>query len=167
LWYGHYHWRVHGKYLLIEGKQYEVIIDDSIVETPAAGGVVGTYESDIYFVPLTANGEPVLFWEFFNFNEQAVAAASAMAPQGYFSTMQNGRFLFVRLSPTHTCVQVEILERPRLILLMPFLAARITDMRYTYSIHERDTFPEDPYFSNGGGTGTALPYFYPQSGSNG
>lgn len=156
-----------GKYLLIEGRQYEVIIDDSIIETPAAGGVVGTYESDIYFVPLTANGQPVLFWEFFSFNEQAIAAASAMAPQGYFSTMQNGRFLFVRLSPTHTCVQVEILERPRLILLMPFLAARITDLRYTYSIHERDTFPDEPYFTNGGSTTTPLPYFYPNSGAAG
>lgn len=156
-----------GSYLLIEGKRIEVIIDDSIVEDAAAGGAVGTYESDIYYVPLTANGQPVLFWEFFSFNEQAIAAASAMAPQGYFSTMQNGRFLFVRLSPTHTCVQVEILERPRLILLTPFLAARLTNMRYNYTIHERDVFPTDPYFVNGGSTTTPLPYFYPNSGAAG
>jgi hypothetical protein len=152
-----------GHYLYIEGRRYDVIIDDSIAETPAAGGVVGTYQSDIYFVPLTANGEPVLFWEYFNFDAQAIAAASAMAPQGYFSTMQNGRFLFVRLSPTHTCVQVEILERPRLILLTPFLAARFTNMRYTISIHERDAFPTDTYFVNGGATNTPLPYFYPNA----
>lgn len=152
-----------GRYLLIEGKRYEVVIDDAITETPAAGGVVGTYQSDIYFVPLTANGEPTLFWEYFSFNEQAVAAASRMAPTGYFDTLQNGRFLFVRLSPTHTCVQVEILERPRLILLTPFLAARFTNMRYTISIHERDAFPTETYFVNGGAVNTPLPYFYPNA----
>lgn len=152
-----------GRYLYIEGKEYDVIVDDSITETPAAGGVVGTYQSDLYFVPLTANGQPVLFWEYFSFNEQAIAAASAMAPQGYFSTMQNGRFLFVRLSPTHTCVQVEIIERPRLILLMPFLAARFTNLRYSITVHERDTFPTETYFVNGGAINTPLPYFYPNA----
>lgn len=156
-----------GKYLLIEGKRYEVIVDDSIVEEVAAGGVTGTYESDIYFVPLTANGQPVLFWEYFSFNQQAIAAASAMAPNGFFNVLQNGRFLQVRQSPTHTCVQVEIIERPRLILLTPFLAARFTNLRYTISIHERNAFPDETYFVNGGGINSPLPYFYPQSGSNG
>jgi hypothetical protein len=156
-----------GRYLLIEGKRYEFIVDDMIVEDPAAGGVVGTYESDLYFVPLTANGEPVLFWEYFPFNEQAITAASKMAPQGYFSVLQNGRFLQVRQSPTHTCVQVEIIERPRLILLTPFLAARFTNLRYTISIHERDAFPTETYFANGGAINTPLPYFYPNSGAAG
>ncbi|KPV50422.1 hypothetical protein SE17_27050 [Kouleothrix aurantiaca] len=156
-----------GKYLLIEGEKIEVIVDDMIVEDPAAGGVVGTYESDIYFVPLTANGEPVLFWEYFPFNGAAINAASKLAPGGYFSVLQNGRFLQVRQSPTHTCVQVEIIERPRLILLTPFLAARFLNVRYTISVHERDAFPTETYFVNGGGTATPLPYFYPQSGSNG
>lgn len=156
-----------GKYLYIEGKRYEVIIDDTITEEVAAGGVTGTYESDIYFVPLTANGEPVLFWEYFPFNQQAIQAAGAMAPQGYFNVLQNGRFLQVRQSPTHTCVQVEIIERPRLILLTPFLAAKFQNIRYTISVHERTAFPDETYFVNGGAINTPLPYFYPQSGSNG
>lgn len=152
-----------GKYLLIEGKRYEVVVDDSIAEIPAAGGATGTYQSDIYFVPLTANGQPTLFWEYFSFNEQAIAAASALAPQGYFNVLQNGRFLQVRQSPTHTCVQVEIIERPRLILLTPFLAARFTNLRYTISIHERNAFPDELYFVNGGLPVTPLPYFYPNA----
>lgn len=153
-----------GKYLLIEGKRYEVIVDDSLIEEPAAGGVVGTYESDVYFLPLTANGEPVLFWEYFPFNQQAIQAASQMAPQGYFTALQNGRFLLVRQSPTHTCVSVEVIERPRLILMMPFLAAKFQNLRYTISIHERDAFPDETYFVNGGLVNTPLPYFYPNGG---
>lgn len=149
--------------IAIEGKEYRVIVDDTLVEDVAAGGVVGTYESDFFFVPLRANGEPTLFWEYFDFNEEAIAAAGQMAPTGFFSTLDSGRFLFVRLSPTHTCVQVEVLERPRLILLMPFLATKIQNIRYTYSIHEREWDTASSYFVNGGGTTTPLPYFYPNA----
>lgn len=150
--------------LPIEGKDYEVIVDDTIAETVAAGGVVGTYQSDIYLLPLTANGQPVLFWEYFDMNAEAVQAANAMAPGGFFSVLDNGRFLFVRNSPTHTCVDVEIIERPRLILLTPFLAARFQNLRYTYSIHEREWDPASPYFLNGGSPTTPVPYFYPNGG---
>ena len=150
--------------LPIEGKYYEVIVDDAIAETIAAGGTVGTYQSDIYIVPLTANGEPMLFWEYFPMVEQAIAAANQLAPGGYFDTLDNGRFLFSRLSPTHTCVQVEIIERPRLVLMAPFLAARIQNLRYTYSVHEREWDPNSTYFVNGGLPVTPLPYFYPNSG---
>jgi len=152
-----------GRYLLIEGKEYPVIIDDAIAETAAAGGTVGTYQSDVWFLPLKANGQPSLFWEYFDMNAEAVSAAGTMAPQGYFSTLSDGRFLLVRLSPTHTCVQVEIIERPRLILALPFLAARFQNLRYTITVHERDAFPDEPYFVNGGGTTTPLPYFYPNA----
>ena len=149
--------------LPIEGRYYDVIVDDMISETIAAGGATGTYQSDIYIVPLTANGEPMLFWEYFPFNDQAIAAAAQMAPQGYFSVLDNGRFLLSKLSPTHTCVQVEIIERPRLVLMAPFLAARVQNLRYTYSIHEREWDPANPYFVNGGLPVTPLPYFYPNS----
>jgi len=147
----------------IEGKDYEVIIDDAISETIAAGGTVGTYQSDIYIVPMTANGEPMTFWEFFPMVEQAVAAANQLAPGGYFQALDGGRFLLSRLSPTHTCVQVEIIERPRLILMAPFLAARVQNVRYTYTIHERDPFSSSPYFVNGGLPVSPLPYFYPNA----
>lgn len=149
--------------LPIEGKYYEVIIDDTIPETIAAGGVVGTYQSDMYLLPLKVNGQPALYWEYFPFNAEATAAASRMAPTGYFEAIDNGRFLLSKLSPTHTCIQVEVVERPRLILLTPFLAARFQNLSYTYSIHEREWDPANPYFVNGGVSANPLPYFYPNS----
>ena len=151
--------------LPIEGKEYEVVVDDTIAETVAAGGVVGTYQSDFYWLPLTVNGSPSLYWEYFNMDAEAVAAASRMAPGGFFSVLDNGRFLFVNLAPTHTCVQVEIIERPRLILLTPFLAARLQGIRYTYSIHEREWDPSSSYFVDGGLANSPLPYFYPNGGA--
>lgn len=150
-------------HLMIEGKEYEVIISDEVAEEIAAGGATGTYESDLYIVPLTANGEPTLFWEYFDMNAEAISAANKMAPGGFFETLSDGRFLLARQSPTHTCVQVEIIERPRLILMTPFLAARVLNLRYTYSMHERDPFTTDTYFVNGGLPVTPLPYFYPNA----
>lgn len=147
----------------IESKYYEVVIDDTITETIAAGGATGTYQSDIYLLPLTVNGQPSLFWEYFDMNAEAVKAAAAMAPGGYFEVLDNGRFLFSRLSPTHTCVQVEVIERPRVVLMTPFLAARFQNLRYTYSIHEREWDPANTYFVNGGVSANPLPYFYPNS----
>ena len=151
--------------LPIEGKEYEVVVDDTIAETVAAGGVVGTYQSDFYLLPLTVNGQPSLYWEYFDMNAEAVQAANRLAPGGFFDVLDNGRFLFVRLSPTHTCVQVEIIERPRLILLTPFLAARIQNVRYTYSVHEREWDPASAYYVDGGLANSPLPYFYPNGGS--
>lgn len=148
-----------GRYLLIEGKRYEVVIDDSITETVVSNG---TYQSNVYFVPLRGNGQPLTFWEFFPY-PQVSAAAAAMAPSNYFATVQGGRFLLIRLTPTSTCVQVEVQERPRLILWTPFLAARFNNLRYTITVHERDAFPNEPYFVNGGATNTPLPYFYPNA----
>lgn len=147
------------KYLLIEGNRYEVIIDDSIAET--VPGAPGTYQSDLYFVPMTANGQPMTFLEYFPMNQQAIQAANRLAPGGFFDVLQNGRFLFVKLAPTHTCVQVEIIERPRVVLLAPFLAARWLHLQYTLAIHEREPFPGDAYFQDGGLPTTPAPYFYP------
>ena len=47
--------------------------------------------------------------------------------------------------------------------LTPFLAARFQNLRYTYSIHEREWDPANPYFVNGGVSANPLPYFYPNS----
>jgi hypothetical protein len=149
--------------LPIEGNEYEVVVDDAINETVAAGGVTGTYQSDIYFVPLTVNGEPSLFWEYFPFDVEATAAAARMAPQGQFEPTDGGRFLLTKLSPTHTCVQAEIVERPRLILLTPWLAARFQNLRYSYAIHEREWDPASEYFVDGGSSTSPQPYWYPNS----
>lgn len=153
-----------GMYLLIEGKPVPIIIDDSIIET--VPGAIGTYESDIYMVPLKASGTDITYLEYFNMQPEAIAAANAMAPTGSFAALSGGRFLLHRKPPSNECVQVRITERPRLMLIAPFLAARFTNVRYTITDnqHERDAFIGDPYFVNGGSTQAPLPYFYPPLG---
>lgn len=141
-----------GNYLLIDGARVPVIIDDAITETEPVAGV---FESTIYFVPLTVLGRiPVTYLEYLDYSVTggAMDAARAFAPDGSFMSSDSGRFLWHKKPPTNFCVQMLIKTEPRLLLLTPYLAARLTDVRYSPLIHERDSFTSGGYFVNGGGT---------------
>src|SRR5690606_33132106 len=46
----------------VNGRTYRVILDDSMPVTTVAGPPA-SHESDIYFLPLRVEGQPVLFWD--------------------------------------------------------------------------------------------------------
>lgn len=140
------------RYLLIDGQKVPVILDESIAETTPAPGV---YESQVYFVPLTVlGGTPVTFMEAFDFNAPGAAMdfARVFTPEGSFYASDGGRFLWNRPAPTNACVQLRAWTKPRLVLTTPHIAARLTDVRYSPTIHERDSFTDGGYFADGGGT---------------
>jgi hypothetical protein len=140
-----------GQYLLIDGERVPVIIDDTITETQNEGG---DFTADMYFVPMTVLGnEPVTFWEHFNYDAPGAAMemAQVMAPTGFYYTSDGGRFLWERKAPTNGCVQVNVWSAPRVMLLTPYLAARLTDITYSPLAHERAWDPADPSFWKDGG----------------
>lgn len=148
-------------YLLIDGKPVRVVIDDSIAVTvPAAN----TFVSDIYFVPITVRGgRPVTYWEYFDLNAPGGMrdVVQNFAPYS-FEILGNGRFWLHRKPPSNECVQVRLGAKPRLILEAPFLAARLTNVKYTPPLlHERSPFPDSPYYHVDGGRYTFdAPQFY-------
>lgn len=151
-------------YLLIDGKKVEVIIDDAIAESVPA---LGTYESPIYIVPLTGPafgyaGNNITYFEYFNWKgpHAAEEKINELKMTQYYDISQEGRYLLHYMPPTYWCNQVSALTRPRLVIEAPFLGARLTNIRYSYSFHERSPFPGDPYFKNGGGTSFPGPSFY-------
>ena len=154
-----------GRYLLIDGEKVEVVLDDAIAETNIGAGV---YSSQVYFVPLTVLGAtPVTFFEYMNYNSPNgfAQAAQTFAPAGFYETSDNGRFAWHKKPPTNWCVQMLVKTEPRLLLLTPFLAARLTNIRYTPVIHERDWNPAGTYFVNGGtSTGQPPPSYWPSYG---
>jgi hypothetical protein len=138
-----------GQYLLIDGEKVMVTIDDSIPETATGGGV---FESEIYYIPLTVlGGTPVTFLEYFDYRGESISFANLMAP-GSFDTSDNGRFMWHHKPPTNFCVQTLAKTEPRLLLLTPYIAGRITNVRYTPLLHERSAFTDNAYFVNGGRT---------------
>lgn len=150
-----------GQYLLIDGVQVPVIIDDNITESVPSAGV---FQSDIYFIPLTVRGgTPVTWMEYFDLNAPGGMrdVVQNFAPN-FFEVIGNGRFWLHRKPPTNECVQVRLGAKPRLIMRTPFLAARLTNVRYSPPLlHSRSPFPNSPYyFVDGGATNQNAPTFY-------
>ena len=147
-----------GQYLLVDGQHVPVIIDDTIAETQYAGG---TFESSIYFVPMTVLGRiPVTYMEYFNYETPggAIEMAKYFAPDGSYYTSDSGRFLWHKKPPTNFCIQLMAKCEPRLLLLTPYLAARLTNIRYTPLFHERSYDPSNAsYFVDGGRTTSPQP----------
>lgn len=141
-----------GQYLMIDGQQIPVIIDDGIAETALAGS---SFSSTIYFVPLTVlGGTPVTFLEHINYDGPAGAmeAARAMAPADSYQTSDSGRFLWHKKPPTNFCVQMLAKTEPRILVLTPHVAARLTNVKYTPLAHERDWDPDGSFYVDGGRT---------------
>lgn len=159
-----------GQYLLIDGERVDVIIDDGITElnnTNQAGVPAGSFRSTLYFVPLTVlGGTPVTYMEYLNFDAPGAAmeVARQFAPGDSYFTSDSGRFLWHKKPPTNWCVQLLAQTQPRLLLLTPHLAARLTGVQYTPVQHEREPFTDAAYFVNGGRTdrnGYAPSYYQP------
>jgi hypothetical protein len=141
-----------GQYLLIDGQRISVIVDDAIDETENQDG---TFTSDIYFVPLTVmGGRPVTYWEHFNYESPngPMEMARVFAPSDSYFTSDGGRFLWHKKPPTNLCVQLVSYMIPRLMLLTPYLAARLTDVKCEPLEHERSPFTDSAYFVDGGRT---------------
>lgn len=151
-----------GQYLLIDGEQVPVILDDAVTETVLAGE---SFTAGIYFVPMTVLGStPVTYMEYLNYDMPggAMEAARAFAPDGFYYTSDNGRFLWHKKLPNNYCVQLMAKTEPRIMLLTPQLSARLTNIKYTPLAHERSAFTDSSYYVDGGRTnfGGYGPSFY-------
>lgn len=153
-----------GRYLMIDGVQVPVLIDDGIAETFPAAGVA---ESSIYLIPLRSaqfahtNGA-VSYWEFQDMRESLADIAPLRATSQFFQALNGGSHLFYEKAPSNLCLQFGLLAKPRLIIEAPFLAGRIDNVRYQFINHERSPFPGDAYYHvNGGGYYAPDSYFYP------
>jgi len=91
-------------------------------------------------------------------------AARLFAPDGTFYSTDGGRFFWVKKPPNNFCVQLLAKTEPRLMLLTPFIAARLTDVCYTLLLPMRDWDPAGPsYYVDGGKTHDPFggPSYYP------
>lgn len=141
-----------GQFLWIDGQKVPVVLDDAI-DNDGVGS--GTYVTQMYFVPLTALGSvPLTYFEYFNYDgpNAAMSAYREFAPEGSYQTTDGGRFLWHRPAPNNFCVKTMAVMRPRLILETPYLAARLTNIRFTPRIMMRSGFTDSPYFVDGGRT---------------
>lgn len=142
-----------GRYLLIDGVQYPVVLDDAIVEESSGDNnhiVNGCFASDIYIIPMTfGGGYAGTFWEYYNY-QNGPTDPIANGYQNEFWT-DGGMYLWHAKPPMNWCVNWIAKIEPRIILRVPQLAGRLQNVQYCNVIqHVREPFPTDPYFVDGG-----------------
>ena len=141
-----------GQYLLIDGQHVPVVIDDAITESVLAGEA---FTAPMYFIPLTVLGNrPVTYMEYLpydGYQGSPMEFANAVAP-GYYKVSDSGRFLWNMKPPTNFCVQMLAKTEPRLLLLTPYIAARLTSIKYVPVAHERSWDTASSYWVDGGST---------------
>jgi len=135
------------QYLLIDGQQIRVIVDNSIPREVTANN---TYKSDIFMLPLSGLGRPLLYAQYFDMgNPVAEELTNAFGIEGESRVINNGLYrVFKRV--TKGCIEFDVFARLRVILEAPFLAGRLDDVWYTSYIQDRQPIPGFSYYANGG-----------------
>lgn len=157
------------EYLMIDGIRYEVILDTGMHEdTNTTNNKVtsGCFASDIYVVPRTfAGGMVATYWEYKDYTQTAMIGIEAGRQADSFWT-DGGRYLWHKQPPTNWCVNWIAKIEPRLILRVPQLAGRLTNIQYCPLQHIREPYTTDPYFVGGGvGARTAPSLFHEWTGN--
>lgn len=150
-------------YLPINGRNVRVIIDSSIPEknvTNAAQLSAGQYASDIFGVPRMVRGNmPATFWKYHNHNNGQEASLAALAGTFATFTSDNGVFRWY-VDFKDGCLVLKWEFSPKLVMLAPQLAFRITNVGYEPMQHEAEVYPDSDYFFNGGNTNSPIQKFY-------
>lgn len=146
-----------GQYLTIDNENVEVVIDNAITETVLPGA---SFTAPIYFIPMTVlGGVEVTYMEYVDYDAPngPMDAARFFAPPGMFFTSDSGRFLWLKEPPTNFCVRVKAKTEPTIVMRTPYLAARLTSIKYTPLAKERGWDPVtgnagNSFYTDGGGT---------------
>jgi len=142
-----------GRYLLVDGERYPVIIDDGIEEdNHADNAAIGLtcFASDIYFIPLTVKGGvPVTYLEYFDFGKNGMPGVRRARYTDAFWT-DSGAFLWIKKPINNGCAQLQAEIDLRLVMLTPHLAGRVTNVQYCPRQHTPDAVRGDMYFDASG-----------------
>ncbi len=136
-----------GQYLLIDGVRVPVLFSEGIViDRPA----LQTYTADMYFVPLSWNGRPLTYLQYFAMDNQYTTQFASLTGASEVTTLNNGLYLVGRRS-TGLCLEYHLQSKMRLILETPFLAGRIDSVTFSYYAGTRVGELTPTYFYQNGG----------------
>jgi len=140
-----------GLYLDINGRRYNVVLDNMIpVEDNQSGVGLGMDEfaSSIYFLPLTVRGMmPVLYWEYLDHQLSVPQTNLLRGMETWYS--DGGRFLW-SYDGIFTCFKLKAEVDPRVVLRTPWLAGVLQDVVWTSELPSRDPDPDSSYWKDGG-----------------
>jgi len=138
---------LNGQYLIVEGEILPVVFSDGIPLTPTGGA--NNYQADMYFVPLSWAGRPLLRLEYFNLGNQYINEWTGFINPDRRRVINNG-FYAMGYNSVSMCDEYLFASVMRLILETPFLAARIDNVEFSYLAATRDPYPGTSMYVNGG-----------------
>lgn len=136
-----------GQYILSRGMQIPVIFSTGI---DLDGVGQDQFQTDMYFVPVSGNGRPLTYLEFFPMDNAYATEASNFPVEGRRRPINNGLWL-AATEETANCNEYHFSSRMRLILDTPFLAGKMTDITFTYDTDmTRDPYSDASMYADGG-----------------
>lgn len=137
-----------GQYLLIDGVEVPVIFSDGIPRNRVAAN---TYESDLFFLPASFGGDPLLRLEYFDMGNPYATELANFAGGNDYAVLNNGMYA---LTERHNgfCREILVAAQMRLILETPFLAFRVDNIQFAYRAPTRDAYPDESLYVDGGVT---------------
>lgn len=140
-----------GQYLLIDGAAIPFLFDEGVPQgTPSAN----TLESDVFLVPLSWNGVPLLRLEYKKMdNEYTTEFATTFGIESEVDYLNNGMYMVGKRS-AGLCLEFLFAAKMRMVLDTPFLAGRVDNVRYTFNAPIHNALPGSSYHYDGGVTRT-------------
>ena len=141
------------KKITVNGTEYDVVLDTGIFENNNinnANLAVGQYASNIYFLPLTIQGNfPVLYREHVDYRD-SIATANTSLLRGLNQFWTDDGIFSWAYEEDKWCYKLAGKTEQRVILRTPWLAGRIDNVRYSPMQHLREADPTSPYWRDGG-----------------
>lgn len=147
--------------LPIWGRWYPVILDSQIPET---AGTANGICSDIYFLTTEIQGESILYGQYQDFNAtygRTRQELVSMFGSDDIAITDNGRYAVIR-DNERGCFDVQVLTKPRLVAVAPWLSGRVTNVCCNVT---QEPFPDPTgsgkiYEKDGGRSSTPVPVLY-------
>lgn len=136
--------------LMVDGEPVMVLLNDGLEINGTANNV---FNSDVQVVPLNWRGTPLIYWQHMPADNLDVKEFLSVLPTGDVQILNNGLYLMTS-QRTQFCIQASFVAKLRMILDAPFLAAKITDVQFTYAAQDKDAFVGQSAYRNGGVSST-------------
>lgn len=138
-----------GQYLLVDNVPIPVVFEEGIPQDSLGGN---QFKSDMYIIPVSWEGMPLVRMEYFPMDNQYIQEFSSFVGSDQVGVINNGLYL---IGNRHNgfCKEYLFGAKMRVILETPFLAGRVDDIRYTFRAPIRNADPTDTwYYADGGVT---------------
>lgn len=145
---------LNGQYLLVEGIPVPVVFSEGI---PLEGQGSDVYTADMYLVPISWRGRPLLRLEFFNLGNSYITEWNGFINPDKRRVINNGLYA-MGYNAQNFCDEFLFASAMRLILETPFLAGRIDNINFQYLAATRNAIPSESLYYDGG-----VSYYLPRA----